>query len=245
MTDALVELRDASIGYEANVILRDIDFTLSRGEYVAIVGANGSGKSTLVKSFLGLTARFSGSLELFGLPAEHVKDPWRIGYVPQRQTVGGPIPSTVREVVASGRLARGGLWHRTNRADRAAVAEALVRTGIADLQSRPVHQLSGGQQRRVLIARALSSETDLLVLDEPTAGVDVDAQAALADVLGQLSREGTTIALVTHDLDPFADDLTRVVWVNNGRIEYDGPPTAAIVAAANEPFAHHHHPDVD
>ena len=245
MTDALVELRDATIGYDANVILRGIDFTISRGEYVAIVGANGSGKSTLVKSFLGLAARFSGSLELFGLPAEHVKDPWRIGYVPQRQTVGGPIPSTVREVVASGRLARGGLWHRTNRADRAAVDDALVRTGIADLQNRPVHQLSGGQQRRVLIARALSSETDLLVLDEPTAGVDVDAQAALAEVLGQLSREGTTIALVTHDLDGFADDLTRVVWVNNGRIDYDGPPTATIVAAASEPFAHHHHPDGD
>jgi zinc transport system ATP-binding protein len=243
MTEAMVELRDATIGYESSVVLQNIDFTLSRGEYVAIVGANGSGKSTLIKSILGLAAQHSGSLELFGRPAAQVHERWRIGYVPQRLSVGGPIPATVREVVASGRLARRGLWRRGNRADREAIDHALSKTNITSIANRTVGTLSGGQQRRVLIARALASQTDVLILDEPTAGVDVEAQAALADVLGQLSREGTTIALVTHDLDPFTEDLTRVVWVSRGSIEYDGPPTSAIVAAASEPFPHHHHED--
>ena len=236
-----MELSEASLGYDDAVILRDVDFTISRGEFVAIVGPNGSGKTTLVKSLVGLADRSGGSLDLFGIPAEHFKQLWRMGYVPQRHTLGGPVPATVREVVTSGRLPRAKWFLPLHASDRAAVTEAMSRVGILDLQQRPVHQLSGGQQRRVLIARALASETELLLLDEPTAGVDVEAQAALATVLGSLAAGGTTIALVTHDLDPFASHLTRVVWVSHGRIEYDGPPTEAVLAATSEPFAHHDH----
>ncbi len=119
----------------------------------------------------------------------------------------------------------------------------MKRVGVLRLASQPVHLLSGGQQRRVLIARALAAETELLLLDEPTAGVDVEAQAALVEVLGHLSRQGVTIAVVTHDLEPFSPHLTRVVWVSHGRIEYDGDPTQAILLAASEPFAHHDHPE--
>jgi zinc transport system ATP-binding protein len=241
MTGALVELRAAAIGYDDHEVLRDIDFTVSQGEFVAVVGPNGSGKSTLIKALVGLTPLTSGSLELFGLPAERFADKWRIGYVPQRHTVGGPLPATVREVVASGRLARAGLLHRGRPADRAAVDNAMERVGVAELARRPVDRLSGGQQRRVLIARALASETDLLVLDEPTAGVDGATQTSLAQTLGQLSLLGTTIMLVTHDLEPFTDNLTRVVWIRHGRVEYDGPPTAAIMSASSEPFTHHQH----
>jgi zinc transport system ATP-binding protein len=224
-------------------VLHDIDFAICAGEFTAIVGPNGSGKSTLVKSILGLTDRSAGELDLFGVPAEQYRERWRIGYVPQRHTVGGPIPATVREVVASGRLPRSGLWTLPKAADRSAVSRAMERVGVSDLADQPVHQLSGGQQRRVLIARALAAETELLLLDEPTAGVDVDSQAALVDVLGALSRQGVTIAVVTHDLEPFSAHLTRVVWVSHGRIEYDGDPTQAILLAASEPFAHHDHPD--
>ena len=102
-----------------------------------------------------------------------------------------------------------------------------------------VQRLSGGQQRRTLIARALASETELLLLDEPTAGIDVEAQAALSQTLQELASQGTTIVLVTHDLAPFEAHLTRVVWVNRGRIDYDGPPTQSVLTAASEPFAHH------
>jgi zinc transport system ATP-binding protein len=118
----------------------------------------------------------------------------------------------------------------------------MERAGVDDLARQPVHTLSGGQQRRVLIARALASEAELLLLDEPTAGVDVEAQAGVVEVLGALSRQGTTIVVVTHDLEPVSSHLTRVVWVSHGRIEYDGAPTQAVLIAASEPFAHHDHP---
>ncbi|MCZ3385394.1 MAG: metal ABC transporter ATP-binding protein [Actinomycetia bacterium] len=224
-------------------VLREVDFAICAGEFVAIVGPNGSGKTTLVKSILGLAERSAGGLDLFGVPAEQYRQRWRIGYVPQRHTVGGPIPATVREVVTSGRLPRSGLWRLPNAADRTAVSDAIDRVSIGDLSSHRVNQLSGGQQRRVLIARALAAEAEVLLLDEPTAGVDVESQTALVAVLGRLSQQGVTIAVVTHDLEPFSTHLTRVAWVSHGRIEYDGDPTQAILTAASEPFAHHDHDD--
>jgi zinc transport system ATP-binding protein len=241
MTSSLVHLSNATIGYDDAVVLSDIDVTINRGDFTAIVGPNGAGKSTLVKAILGLVSLTSGTLELFGVPPRDFADRWRIGYVPQRQTVGGPIPATVREVVASGRLTRRGVLRWPTSADRAAVDAAMQRVGIDQLARRPVHRLSGGQQRRVLIARALAGDADLLLLDEPTAGIDVESQAALVDVLGELRAAGVTVAVVTHDLQPFADHLTRVLWVSRGQISYDGEPTADIVAAASEPFAHHDH----
>jgi zinc transport system ATP-binding protein len=238
----LVQLKQASIGYDVTV-LRDVDVTINAHDFIAIVGPNGAGKSTMVKGILGLVSVESGTAELFGIPAADFDQRWRIGYVPQRHTVGGPIPATVREVVISGRLPRSGLLRWASTVDRQAVDEAMQRVGISDLARRPVHELSGGQQRRVLMARALASEAELMMLDEPTAGVDVEAQAAVVDVLADLSRSGVTIAVVTHDLEPFADHLTRVIWVSRGGITYDGPPTPAIVSAASEPFSHHDHAD--
>ena len=241
MTPSLVHLSQATIGYDDSTVLSDIDVTIDEGDFTAIVGPNGAGKSTLVKAILGLVRLTSGSLELFGVPAREFDDRWRIGYVPQRQSVGGSIPATVREVVASGRLPRGGVLRWPNATDRRAVDAAMQRVSIDHLAGRSLHRLSGGQQRRVLIARALAGEADLLLLDEPTAGVDVDSQAALFDVLGELRASGVTIAVVTHDLQPFAEHLTKVLWVSRGQISYDGEPTPDIVAAASEPFAHHDH----
>ena len=239
----LVALDDASVGYDDAPVLEHVSLTIDSHDFVALVGSNGAGKSTLVKAMLGLLAVQRGTVRLFGRPSTDFDERWRIGYVPQRHTAGGPIAATVREVVVSGRLPRSGLLRWWSTADRRAVAAAMQRVGVEDLARRPVHQLSGGQQRRVLIARALASEAELLVLDEPTAGVDVDAQAAVVSVLGELSRSGVTVAVVTHDLEPFTDLLTRVVWVGRGRIAYDGPPTGQILAAASEPFSHHEHGD--
>lgn len=241
MTEPLVELAEAAVGYGDQIVLRGIDFTLTRGEFVAVVGPNGSGKTTLLKAFLGLTDRISGDLTLFGRPAASFRQQWRMGYVPQRHSLGGAIPATVREVVTSGRLPRARWFLPLRREDRAAVEEAMTRVGIGDLAARPVAELSGGQQRRVLIARALASQTELLLLDEPTAGVDAESQAALTQVLQKLALGGTTIVVVTHDLAPFESLLTRVLWVSHGRIEYDGPPSDEVLVASSEPFAHHHH----
>ena len=183
----VLRLRGAAIGHGSTRIVRDLDLEVRAGESVALLGANGSGKTTLVKGLLGLAEVQAGSVELFGQPVASFHERWRIGYVPQRHTVGGPVPSSVREVVASGRLARRSWWRPATSADRAAVDDAIEVVGLADQARRPVAELSGGQQRRVLVARALAADPEVLVMDEPTAGVDASQQRALARALQVLA----------------------------------------------------------
>ena len=162
---------------------RDVDLTVAAGEAVAVLGSNGSGKTTLARGLLGLATVLGGEVEVLGAPVGRLRERGRVGYVPQRHTVSGAVPATVREVVAVGRLARLGLFRRLGAADRAAVGEAVEAVGLADRLDEPVAALSGGQQRRVLVARALAAEPELLIMDEPTAGVDAASQEALAGVL--------------------------------------------------------------
>ncbi|MFN8053476.1 MAG: metal ABC transporter ATP-binding protein [Acidimicrobiales bacterium] len=223
-TTPLVRLDHAAVGYDGEVVLSGVDLAIDAGETVAVLGANGSGKSTLVRGLLGLAEVSSGDVELFGTPAAGFRERWRIGYVPQRTNIAGALPATVREVVVSGRLPRLGLGRRLRASDRAAVDAALETVEMSDLADRPVSALSGGQQRRVTIARALASEPDLLILDEPTAGVDAENQARLADTLRRLSAAGTTIVLIAHELGPVADLIGRVVVMRDGGIAFDGAP---------------------
>jgi zinc transport system ATP-binding protein len=218
-----VRLRDASIGYGDVPIVAHVDLTVRRGEAVAILGSNGSGKTTLARGLLGLAQVLGGEIELLGAPVGRLRERGRVGYVPQRHTVSGAVPATVREVVAVGRLARLGLFRRLGAADRAAVGEAVAAVGLADRMEEPVASLSGGQQRRVLVARALAAQPELLIMDEPTAGVDAASQDALAEVLTRVSATGTTLLVVTHETGPLSDVLTRAVVVDHGRIRYDGP----------------------
>jgi zinc transport system ATP-binding protein len=233
MTDSpaqtsLIELRKAAIGYQNRPAITDVDFTLNRGEVVAVVGPNGSGKTTLVRGILGLAEVISGDVRLFGRPARQFRERFRIGYVPQRHTVGAAVPSTVQEVVASGRLPRKPLWSRTTRADRSAVDRALRTVGLEDLRCCPLSILSGGQQRRTLIARALAAQPEILVMDEPTAGVDSTNQIALTRALGSLVGEGMTMVVITHEITPLLPILTRVVLVENARIGSDLPLAQAL-----------------
>ena len=213
-----------------------VNLTITSGEVVAILGANGSGKSTLVRGILGLAQQQGGSVEAFGTPIAHLRDRWRIGYVPQRDTLARGIPATVREVVASGRLSRSRPWKRATAADQAKVGEAIAVVGLAGRERTLVTELSGGQQRRVLVARALAGDAELLILDEPTAGVDAENQQALADTMATLAAAGTTILLVAHELGPAADIVSRVLVVSAGRIAYDGPPRQVDVHGSD----HHH-----
>jgi zinc transport system ATP-binding protein len=234
---AVIELTGGVVSYGGRPVLRGIDLTVRAGEGVAILGANGSGKSTLVRAVLGLVPLAGGRVALFG--AEGRSRPGRrqlrrIGYVPQRLGAGSGVPATVAEVVASGRLARRRLLRPADAADRAAIAAALAAVGLGDLARAPVAALSGGQQQRTLIARALATEPEMLVLDEPTAGVDADSQTAFAHALAEFRAGGGTVLLVAHELGPLAALITRAVVIHNGVIAHDGP--------VPEPVGHHADP---
>ncbi|MET0931276.1 MAG: metal ABC transporter ATP-binding protein, partial [Aeromicrobium sp.] len=167
-----------------------------------------------------------GSVELFGTPLAKFRDRQRLGYVPQRSRAVAGVPATVHEVVMSGRLSRRRLAGWRTKADLAAVEAAIARVGLADRAKSSVSEMSGGQQQRALIARALASEAELLIMDEPTAGVDHDNQESLAELLGGLVAEGTSVLLVAHELGPLRPLIDRAVVLDAGRVTYDGPVEA-------------------
>ncbi len=242
MTDhpEVLAVTDVAVAINGRPILRDVDLTVRQGEVVAVLGANGSGKSTLVKTVLGLRQPARGEVRLFGTPLADFRAWSRLGYVPQRSPVGQGVPSSVWEVVASGRVSHRRPLLPMGRTDRSAIAEALAAVGMTDRARQPVGTLSGGQQQRVLVARTLASEPDLLVLDEPNAGVDLFSQDAIAATLAARSRAGATVVVVLHELGPFEAMIQRTVVVREGRIAFDGAPDR--VGALLADHGHHHLP---
>jgi zinc transport system ATP-binding protein len=233
----VVAVSHAAVSYGGREVLHDLTLTVPRGEVVAVLGANGSGKSTLIRALLGLVPLTRGAIALFGVPQRRFRQWARIGYVPQRMGAGSGVPATVGEVVSAGRLARRGILRPSRAADRAAVLAALRDVGLADRIGDPVATLSGGQQQRTLIARALAGEPDLLILDEPTAGVDAASQEAFAATLAGFRERGGTVLLVAHELGPLEPLVDRAVVVHQGRIAYEG--------AVPEPAGHHAGPGHD
>nr|WP_228554250.1 metal ABC transporter ATP-binding protein [Catenulispora pinisilvae] len=220
----VVAARHVTVSLGGRAILHGVDLEVPGGQTVALLGANGSGKSTLVKTVVGLYPTDGGRVELFGTPLPEFKAWQRVGYVPQRTTAAAGVPATVGEVVASGLLGPRTWISRRTRGDRAAVREALATVGMLDRVGDPVAALSGGQQQRVLIARALARRPDLLIMDEPMAGVDLVSQQAFADTLAELSAHGTTLLLVLHELGPLARLIDRTVVLRAGTVRYDGVP---------------------
>ncbi|GIJ25695.1 ABC transporter [Micromonospora qiuiae] len=237
MTPEVISLTHGVVGYDGRPVLRDVSLTVTAGEVVAILGANGSGKSTLVRAVLGLVPLSAGAVTLFGQQVRRFRQWQRVGYVPQRLGAGSGVPATVAEVVASGRLARRGILRPPGRADREAVASALRAVGLADRAKDPVATLSGGQQQRTLIARALAGRPELLILDEPTAGVDTASQEAFAGALRGFAADGGTVLLVAHELGPLRPLISRAVVVHHGVVAHDG--------AVPDPAGHHAAPDHD
>ena len=236
-------LRGATFGYGDRDVIRGLDLTITTGEVVAILGPNGSGKSTLVRGLLGLAEHHGGDVELFGTPLRSFHERTRLGYVPQRHTLAASVRATAEEIVAIGRVAAHPWWApwRANAAaDRRIVADALAQVGLGDHARADVSTLSGGQQRRVLIARALAADTDILLMDEPTAGVDQGHQRVLATVLARLARQGHTMVVVTHELSALADVVTRAIVIDGGVVTFDGPPSRLPSSA----YEHAHHDDV-
>lgn len=242
-----IELTGGAVAIAGRPVLRGIDLHVPPGTFLTLLGANGSGKSTLVRAITGLWPLTQGTLSLFGTPFADFHEWHRLGFVPQRAHAGGGVPATVREIVTSGRITRRALFRPLNRADRKAIDDALEVVGLADRARASVSQLSGGQQQRALIARALAGRPDLLLLDEPTAGVDLTNQRALADALATLKSRGTTIVLVAHELGPMQPLIDRTVVMRDGRISYDGPPLSqedAVHAHHGHTHRHDHLPDV-
>lgn len=241
MTDAI---RAAGLHVElgGTTILHHVDLTVPTGEVVALLGANGSGKSTLVRTAVGVVPFQRGTVELLGAPLGRTV-PWeRIGYVPQRVSATSGIPATATEVVVSGTI--GGRRLLPPRDARRRALDALDAIGLADHAHRAVRELSGGQQQRVLIARALVREPDLLVLDEPVAGVDLPSQEIFARALTRLAQRGTTVLVVLHELGALAPLVRRAVVLRHGRVVHDGAPPSPRGEHAG-PDHDHLHPHAD
>jgi zinc transport system ATP-binding protein len=220
----VLEASHVAFAYGRDPVLDDVNLRVSPGEFVALVGPNGSGKSTLIKLLLGSLAPGAGEVSLFGTRPEQLRERWRLGYVPQRPLLASEVPATVEEIVLTGLLSRRGWWRPMTKVDRDATHHALESVGLDGLARRPVNELSGGQQQRAFIARALASEPELLVLDEPIAGVDAESQRRFRDSLVHLIDEhGAAVLLVSHELSAVAPDLDRVV-VLKGTVLFDGPP---------------------
>ena len=224
-SDRLVSVDDVSFSYTAREVLTDISLAVDRGEYVGIVGPNGSGKSTLLRLLLGLHEPDDGWIELFGHPADDFIDREKVGYVAQDVTENTKrMPITVKEVVLMGRFAHVGFGRITSD-DRERASEALATVGISHLADRKITHLSGGQRQRAYIARALASEAELLVLDEPTVGVDAESVDAFFELLADLNDDGMTILLVEHDIGAVITHASRVICLNR-ELYFDGDPAS-------------------
>jgi zinc transport system ATP-binding protein len=214
--DAVLRADDISFAYGDHQVLDHVSLQVERGSFVALAGGNGAGKSTLLRVLLGLLTPTTGTVTL---------DRSIVGYVPQRPMVSESLPATVAEVVASGRLARRGWWRRPNDDDATAAHEALRAVDLLESAPRRFTELSGGQQQRVLIAKAMVNDPDLLILDEPIAGVDAASQDRFRDALVSRIERGRAVLLVSHELSAVASALDRVLVLAHGRMAFDGPPS--------------------
>ena len=217
----MVELRGLTCGYDGTAVLENVDLSIKRGDFVGLLGPSGSGKTTLLRSILGAVPVYAGEVLVEGRSV--LKRRPRIGYVPQLQPIDWNFPVTVEQVVMMGRASEYPLFPWYRRRDREIAFEFMERLGIADLARRHIRELSGGQQQRVFLARALVSSPHLLLLDEPTMGVDIKTRDEVMHVLDELNHRDVTIIMTTHEINSVAAHLPWVVCLN-GRIVAEGPP---------------------
>jgi len=211
---SLIEAVDVSCGYQGVPVLSEVNLTIRSGELTGLVGPSGAGKTTFLRAILGQIPLQHGEIRVMG-SAVRGQPPAGIGYVPQMETINWNFPVTVEEVALMGRAANSGPWPWPSREDRRAMAEILDRLGLFPFRKRHIRHLSGGQQQRVFLARALMRSPQLLLLDEPTTGVDIKTRHDILHLLNELNRSGITIVLTTHDLNAVATHLPHVVCLNH------------------------------
>lgn len=226
MKAAALELSGVTVRYGEMLALDDVTLSVPVGSVHALVGMNGAGKSTLFGTIMGRIRPDVGEVRLFGGPAAPARRAGRLAFMPQSDDIDRDFPLSVADVVMMGRYGRMGPTRRPRAADRERVADALARVALSDLSDRPIGALSGGQRKRAFVARALAQEAELLLLDEPFAGVDVVSEQLIADVLSDLAARGRTVLVSTHDLATLPDRADRVILLARRIITVDEPEVA-------------------
>ena len=232
-----LDLRDVWAGYNSHVALEGVTFSIERGCLAGLVGPNGSGKSTLLKVILGMHRHWRGDVRIFGQPVARSR--LLLGYMPQLELVDWSFPVTVADVVMMGRYGRLGPLRRPGRRDREIAQQCLEQVGLTDLARRQIGELSGGQQRRALIARTLAQEPSVLLLDEPFTGVDAAGEHDLLHLFNDLRAQGKTLLISTHDLSCVAGCFDHAVCLNRKVIAFGEPRTILTEEVLNATFERH------
>ncbi len=246
----IIKVKNLDFYYGGEAVLKNLSFSVDEGEYLGIIGPNGGGKTTLIKILLGLLKPSAGTIEIFDKEITSFNDYYRVGYVPQRIAhMEVNFPVTVDEIITSGRTVNKGPFYRLNAEDKKALGRVMAVADVLSLRNKLIGNLSGGERQRVFIARALASEPDILILDEPTVGVDVSAQKQFYKFLKELNQQQRiTILFVTHDLDMISNEATKVLCLNHGLVCY-GLPSEAVdektmrdLYETDVKFIHNHSP---
>ncbi|MFQ3549694.1 MAG: metal ABC transporter ATP-binding protein [Armatimonadota bacterium] len=222
--DYIIKADNLAVRLNNIIALEGVSFTLKKGEFAALIGPNGAGKTTLVKTILGLIKPDFGTIEVFGKSPSNLGDvKKKIGYVPQVYNVDTNFPISVFDLVIMGTYGKLGIGKRPSSAEKESSMKALGRVGIADLANRPIAKLSGGQRQRAFIARALVNNPELLLLDEPSTGVDYESQSNLYSMLLELKNDGVSIVVVSHDIGVVASYADTVFCVNRSLVCHGRP----------------------
>jgi zinc transport system ATP-binding protein len=243
------DVKGLSYRVDGQHILDNISFAVKKGDYSAIIGPNGGGKTTLIRLLLGLEKPTSGTIRLFGIAQSRFNAFEKIGYVPQRVAqFDAAFPATAEEVVRMGRIAKRGFLGRESEADRRAVEEAMEKMDVVHLKKKLIGELSGGQRQRVMIARALASKPEVLILDEPNTGVDMVSQQRFYGLLRELNKqEKITILFITHDIGVIADDIGSLLCINRSLLSCSNPSEVLSCSEMSRLYGidahliHHHH----
>ncbi|MGE4397141.1 MAG: metal ABC transporter ATP-binding protein [Sulfurimonas sp.] len=227
-TVPIFDVKNLNFVLKEQTILSNISLEIFSSEYIAIIGPNGGGKTTLIRMLLGLEKPTSGEVRIYGKKLSRFKEWHKIGYVPQRASlIDSSFPATVLDIVKMGRTSQRSLFGAFSKTDKQYVDDAMAKMDISDLKDKMVGTLSGGQRQRVMIARALASKPEILILDEPNTGVDVASQKKFYALLRELNqKEGITIVFITHDIGVIADDIARLFTINQKAIICNNPKQA-------------------
>ncbi|HEY9245661.1 MAG TPA: ABC transporter ATP-binding protein [Candidatus Methanoperedens sp.] len=245
MGEKIIEVMNVSLRKGTINILENIDLVIEKGDFLGVIGPNGAGKTTLLEIILGLVKPTAGTVRLFGEDIHVFKDWFRIGYIPQHAINFDPnFPVSVFEVVSMGRFSKKGLFKKFGKEDERIIDESLEIVGMKEYKNRRIGELSGGQKQRVFIARALASQPELLILDEPTVGVDIVGQKEFYDFLGKLNSEKKiTLVLATHDIANITSRIGKLACINKRMFPECHPIDLFGFGPEGMKFVHHMHGD--